>query len=279
MLKTRVISSIVLLVLLFGVVELGHIAFGIAVFLIAIVGMYEFYNAVSAAGHRPVRIPGYLSCLPIFFIGLEGYYGKVDSYLSLFGSLGRFSIGLYVILFLVFMFMIFKHNSHSLEDMAFTLFGTLYVAFQFAFIVILRNQAGGIYYIWLVFIGAWMTDTSAYFIGKFFGKRKLLPVVSPNKTVAGTVAGVIGCVVSVLIYGLIVKSYIPRLAVYDFIILGTICGVVSQLGDWGASAIKRYTGIKDFGKIFPGHGGVLDRFDSILFVAPVVYFYINYLVG
>jgi phosphatidate cytidylyltransferase len=132
----------------------------------------------------------------------------------------------------------------------------------------------GYLYIWLIFIGAWATDTFAYFTGVALGKTKILPKVSPKKSLEGSIGGVLGCMAGMLLFGLYFTSMFD-VPVYHFAILGGICGVVSQIGDWAASAVKRAVNIKDYGNIMPGHGGVLDRLDSVLFVAPVVYFYIN----
>src|SRR5690606_7424280 len=112
----------------------------------------------------------------------------------------------------------------------------------------------------------------AYFTGMLFGKRKILPIVSPKKSLEGSIGGVVGCALVTVLFGLI---FLKGISMHHLIIMGLISGTVSQVGDWAASAIKRYSGIKDYGALMPGHGGVLDRFDSILFVAPHIYIYIT----
>ena len=129
----------------------------------------------------------------------------------------------------------------------------------------------------LVFVCAWSCDTFAYFTGKFFGKRKLIPHISPNKTVAGAIGGVVGAAVCCALFSFIVK----QLPAYEFslgehyilisVAIGLVGGVLSQLGDLIASSIKRDEEIKDFGKIFPGHGGFMDRFDSVMYIAPFIF--------
>lgn len=280
MLRTRVISSLIGLMLLFAVVLSGKYVLGAALFVIALVGMHEFYNAVESAGYKPIRIVGYVSCLPIFFIGLNGSIGRIDTYIDLFKSINYFSFGLFVIIIILFSISIFKHDIYNLNDIALTVFGIFYVAFLFSFLVLARNLKHGSYFIWLVFIG-WATDIFAYFAGRSFGKNKILPSVSPNKTVEGAIGGVVGCVIATLLYGLFLNQrnlIEPNIPIFHYVIIGILNGTLSQLGDWSASSIKRYVKIKDYGKIMPGHGGVLDRFDSILFVAPVVYFYISFII-
>ena len=129
----------------------------------------------------------------------------------------------------------------------------------------------------LTFICAWSCDTFAYFTGRFLGKHKLIPHVSPNKTVEGSVGGVVGAMVICIVYLLIVKNVFDTNmlqwsnVVVEGAVYGLVGGALSQLGDLIASAIKRDTGIKDFGWIFPGHGGFMDRFDSVMFIAPIMY--------
>ena len=135
----------------------------------------------------------------------------------------------------------------------------------------------------LIFISSWMTDTGAYFVGSFMGKHKLIPDVSPKKTVEGAIGGVVVCMLSCFVYSMIL-NYIDRdplvnMQTATFVVVGMTASVLSQLGDLVASSIKRDTGIKDFGDIFPGHGGFLDRFDSVMFVAPVVYGFFSIIWG
>jgi phosphatidate cytidylyltransferase len=132
----------------------------------------------------------------------------------------------------------------------------------------------GIYFAWLIFISAWASDTGAYFVGSKWGRRKLAPQLSPNKTVEGAMGGLLAAVVFSFAYGAVLWACfekIPSDFVWILAIVGLIGALLSQLGDLTASAIKRHTGIKDFGSLLPGHGGIIDRFDSVLFTAPAVY--------
>jgi phosphatidate cytidylyltransferase len=151
---------------------------------------------------------------------------------------------------------------------------TLYIMIGIMSIALLRRQGdAGVYLYGLIFIGAWMTDTGAYFVGVLFGKHKLIPKVSPKKTIEGAFGGILGCIVGFVLYGFIIQSICDVQVNYvAMVVLATVIAVVSQFGDLVASYIKREREIKDFGFIFPGHGGVLDRFDSIIAVAPTIYF-------
>ena len=123
----------------------------------------------------------------------------------------------------------------------------------------------------LIFMGAWVSDTFAYFTGKFIGKHKLIPSVSPKKTVEGAIGGIVFTLIAFVVFGIIVRHYFNvQVPIYQFCILGILLPIVSQIGDLIASCVKRQYGIKDFGKVFPGHGGVLDRFDSVMLVAPTL---------
>ncbi len=268
MLKTRVISALVGLVLLIGVLYLGSVVLGVAVTLIAAIGLYEFYNSAEKIKNiKPIKIVGYLSIIPLLLLGLEqtGWYE-----LNLSTITGLSSI---IIIFLSMAFIVFGHKKYNIIDVCVTAFGIAYVPFLMSFLIMIRNLEYGMILIWLIFIGAWGTDTLAYTFGRLFGKRKIVPEISPKKTIAGAVGGVFGCVFLMILFGIITRNYFGlEIAFPALILLGVFCGAISQLGDWTASAIKRYANVKDYGSIMPGHGGVLDRFDSILFVAPVVYY-------
>jgi phosphatidate cytidylyltransferase len=160
------------------------------------------------------------------------------------------------------------------------LFGFFYITFPLLAIVLMREGLG-LYFVWLIFIAAWGSDTGAYFIGIGFGKRKLSPRLSPKKTIVGAVGGLVTAAVFSSLYAFILNnSGIWEFSgivtgLFPFALYGLIGSFLGQTGDLIASAIKRHAGIKDFGRIIPGHGGVLDRFDSILFVAPfaLIFFY------
>ena len=137
-------------------------------------------------------------------------------------------------------------------------------------ILTMDNFDMGKIYVWLIFIIAFATDTCAYFTGYAFGKHKLIPKVSPKKTIEGSIGGILGSTLICLAFG-----YYFNIDLKVIVILGFLGSIVAQVGDLFASSIKRYVGIKDYGKLIPGHGGILDRFDSVILVAPFVYSIIN----
>lgn len=268
MLKTRVISALVGLVLLIAVLYLGSVTLGIVVSLIAVIGLYEFYSSVSKLKNvHPVKGVGYLAVFPLLVLGLEktGWFN-----IALNALVG---IWVCVVIFGLMAFVVFGHKKYNIIDASVTAFGIAYVPFLMSFIILIRNMDYGFLLIWLIFIGAWGTDTMAYTFGRLFGKRKIVPEISKHKTYAGAVGGIFGCAALMLVFGVVSRHYFGLPVSYAALaLLGLFCGVISQIGDWSASAIKRFVNVKDFGNIMPGHGGILDRFDSILFVAPVVYY-------
>jgi len=287
MLKTRVISSIIGLILIIGAIVISKEVFSIAVFLLAIIGIHEYYSSMNNIGYKPIKPVGFITCLIILLIGnKEWLFAKFpkDEFLfvnSLFDDVGGITKASALVLFVIFIIAlilfalsVFKFGKYNVVDICVTLYGILYVIFLFLFTVLIRNLEHGSFYIWFVLIGAWSTDTFAYFVGKKFGKKKLAPQLSPNKTVEGSLGGIIGSILAMAMYGIYLQKNISYIPFYHYIIIGLLCGIISQVGDLVASSIKRYTKVKDFGKIIPGHGGVLDRFDSVLLTTPIVYFYL-----
>jgi len=268
--KVRIISAAVAIALLAAVVYMGSQAIGVAVFIIALIGIYEFYRALGKGGFKPVYPAGMIACLPLLYIAVSGILPDAAGAASLLNAL---AIGAFLLLVFLFCLLIFLNGKYTAADISVTLLGIIYVVFLFSFLPLTRNLENGYLYIWLIFIGAWATDTFAYFTGISIGKTKILPKVSPKKSLEGSIGGIAGCILAMLLFGFYYNSVL-KVPLYHFVLLGVLCGVVSQIGDWAASAVKRAMNIKDYGNIMPGHGGVLDRLDSVMFVAPVVYFYI-----
>jgi len=254
---TRIISAFAAVPLLLFVVIEGGILLKLSVMVIAILGLNEFYNAFKVIHYKPSKIIGLISIITVFIITIET---TNFNYI-----MGWFFLNITLVLF----YSIFINKTDIISSFI-TGFGILYIVFFIYHIVFISNLEKYSQLIWLVFISAWATDTFAYFTGSFIGKNKLCSSISPKKTVEGAVGGVLG---SILISCLFMYFFAPALFIHGMTI-GLLGSVVGQTGDLSASVIKRYVGIKDYGKIMPGHGGVLDRFDSILFTAPLVYYYI-----
>jgi phosphatidate cytidylyltransferase len=274
-----VASAAVAIFLLIAVVFSGKTVIGISVFFVSIIAMYEYFKALENASYRPVKPVGYFSCLYILLLSLEHFsFGSLNWIKNVLSS-EFLSLAVFIMLVASLSCIVFLHRKYNIVDVAVTVFGVFYITFLFSFIVLIRNMENGFFLVWLIFIGAFSTDTFAYFSGLLFGKHKLMPEISPKKTVEGAIGGMLGCTVATTLYGvyLISSGNVSVISLYHYIVLGILCGVISQLGDWAASAIKRFVKVKDYGNIMPGHGGALDRFDSILFTAPVIYYYINFI--
>ena len=231
-------------------------------FILSILGMFEFYKATRVKHFKPISIIGYLLLIL--------YYVFNNNFEILFHLL--------VIATLLVLIVPVINLKVSFIDSAISLIGFLYVGVFFSFLPIVSDKSSGNFYVWLIFIGAWVTDTCAYYSGKFFGKHKLCPKVSPKKTIEGSIGGIIGTSIICGIYGLVASNFADVMPVYHFVLIGFICAIVSQFGDLVASSIKRYVDIKDYSKLIPGHGGILDRFDSILFTSLVVYYYLTFII-
>ena len=250
----RVLSSVVLLPLLFFVIVQGGIYVYIACTICSVIGLYEFFRVFKNSGNKPLEYTCYIlnfSMNTIIYVSNVNYSHIVVN-------------AIYVLVLVGAYFVIKK--AITFEDIMISLIGFIYVSVFLSHINLLSLK--GSVYIWLVFIFAWVTDTSAYFSGYFFGKRKLIPEISPKKTVEGAIGGIIGTVIFTFCFAIFAGEENP----FYFIPLAVIGSVVSQLGDLFASAIKRRYNVKDYGNLIPGHGGVLDRFDSILFTAPLTYY-------
>ena len=167
---------------------------------------------------------------------------------------------------------VLKYPKFNTEQVFASILGLLYLPLMLSYIYQIRIAEDGLYSLWLIFICSWGCDTCAYCVGMLFGKRKLAPVLSPKKSIEGAIGGVAGAALLGAIYGLVVSGKVAmnNAPVY-FAIICAVGAVISQFGDLIASGIKRQHGIKDYGKLIPGHGGVLDRFDSVIFTAPMIY--------
>jgi phosphatidate cytidylyltransferase len=255
----RIVAALVGLAVLVPVVVFGGpVAVHVLVPLALTLGAYEY--ARMAFGDR------WRSGLPwTLFIALWAYVGLVyaPGAAALFMSLAMVSTSVRVVL----------RPDASLEvayaDLGKYLFGMMWLSLL-AFLPLVRGLPDGLGWLFFAFGAAWLCDTGAYFAGRFFGRTKLSPLLSPKKTVEGFVGGLVFGVAGL---GLIAWTMIGDLSALDVVVLGTLAGTVGVLGDLLESLVKRATGVKDSGSIMPGHGGILDRIDSLMLVAPVVYGY------
>ena len=238
---------------------------------LSIFGLFEFFNAIRKKGIKPLSFFAYIATV-VYYVFLRSKFVSNDHFFE-------YLFGILVLSIIVLMCYVVINPKHTIVDVAITILGLLYVSIFFGYIVLVNQKEYGYYLLWLIFLSSWLCDTGAYFTGRFFGKHKLSPKVSPNKTIEGSIGGLILSCLACGIFGMIIRNYDVSIALYNFFLIGLICGVLCQFGDLIASSIKRYIGIKDYSNLIPGHGGILDRFDSILFAAPIVYYYITFILG
>lgn len=240
------------------------------ILLISFVGILEMTNLWRKMEVKiwlpGVGATGALYVLSAYFVGKQSsVYGKET---VLLGSVLLFSIALAAF------FLVIKYPNFGFTDLAANVFTPLYAAWLLTHLLSLRQLQGGFHYVLLVLVATWSTDTLAYFVGMNFGKHRLAPLLSPKKSIEGAVGGVVGSVLASAVVGLVS----PHMTLIHYILIGFLVGILGQIGDLTESALKRMAGVKDSGKIIPGHGGILDRFDSLLITSPLVYYYLRLLV-
>ncbi len=264
---TRVITAVIALAVFIGVILLGETALVIAITAVTLFMLYEVFGAITKS--HSVKISGYISSVII----ISGIY------------LNLFETALALLIITAMVFLIFLHGKIKYTEIFSVQLMSIYVTLFMSYIPRMRSEMG-LAVMALVFIISWGSDTAAYFCGTFLGKHKLIPKVSPKKTVEGAVGAVIITASLCVLYVFImdkckcpVMGEIPSAATYaKFAVIGFLTSLLSQLGDLAASAIKRDEQIKDYGWIFPGHGGFMDRFDSVIFISPVVYYLCKFII-
>lgn len=249
----RIITALWGIPLILWIVHLGGQPFFILVEVISCFGILEFYNLLEKRGYKTLKLEGIIaSFLYILLLFLESRWAL------------RVFLPLLVVSILVYELI---KKEHSIIEIAFTFLGFFYVPFLLGYLILLRNHPLGKQLIYFIIIITWISDTSAFFIGKYFGRHKLSPSVSPNKTIEGAIGAIVFSAITSLIFG---HLYYNRYLLP--IILGIILGIMGQLGDLVESMLKREIGVKDSSSLLPGHGGILDRFDSLIFIAPTAYY-------
>jgi phosphatidate cytidylyltransferase len=261
----RVLVGVIVIPVVLALTYVGGLAFALFVGILAGLGSYELYGMTSRSGWHPSRILGIAAsvalCLSFEFGG---------------GSLPGLVFAALVLVLLV------ERTARSsreqyLGSLAVTLMGVVYCGWLLGFFIWLRSFGGsrfsaGPQLVYFVLVLTWSYDSVAYLVGSLVGRRRLFPGISPSKTTEGTVAGLCGCVVAALVSRATFASF---LRYGDAVLLGLLMGVAAQAGDLAESMIKRSVGAKDSSNLIPGHGGFLDRFDSLLVAGPAFYFYVR----
>jgi phosphatidate cytidylyltransferase len=267
--KTRTITSVFILLVTVPIILLSqYIIYPIALSALAVVATYEILHAIGVDRNWYLSVPAFIlaGVFPFasYFVTSESSF----TYLLTIAAL------IYVYMIYIMGVSVFSKGAVSFKTISQVLLSITYVIVSFTSLSMIRyiDKEVGLYKLILVFIVSWVCDSMAYVVGSLFGKHKLIPEISPKKTVEGAIGGVVSATVAYLLFGLILDLAIPNIEV-NYIILalfGLVLAVVSQLGDLIASLIKREHNIKDYGKLLPGHGGIMDRFDSIMAVSTIL---------
>ncbi len=260
----RLISGIILVIIALVTIILGKDVLLVTVVAISVIGFYELAKVYGLQWKFP-GICGYIATI--------GYYALI-----------RMDYKEYIIVFFIAYLIVlmgtyvFTFPKFKAEDVMVCFFGMFYVVLMLSYIYQVRMMQDGAYIVWLIFLCSWGCDTCAYLVGVMFGKHKMAPVLSPKKSIEGGIGGVAGAALLGFIYATIFKDKITiDNANIIFPIVCAVGGIISQIGDLTASGIKRNHDIKDYSRLIPGHGGILDRFDSVIITAPIIYYLVAFL--
>lgn len=263
MFKTRLISGIILVIIALATIISGSWILFFTLLVVSLIGMRELYKVMKVSDEHitVLELVGYLEAV-LYYIAM-----KFD-----FGSYGTMAIIISMILIL-FVY-VFGYPKYRAEQVMAAFFGVIYVAVMLSFIYLTRSLPDGKFLVWLIFLCSWGCDTCAYCVGMLIGKHKMAPVLSPKKSIEGAVGGVVGAALLGVIYAAATQGKMA-----EYALICAVGALISMVGDLAASAIKRNQNIKDYGKLIPGHGGILDRFDSVIITAPVIYYLAKTILG
>lgn len=265
MFKTRLISGIVLVIAAAILITAGGGLLLGAICIISLIGMYELYR-VYQIEHSVLACIGYLAAV----LYASNLYVPWMPQMMVFVLASLIALlGAYV----------FAYPKYHASQMMAAFFGIFYVAVMLSYIYQARMMEQGAYIVWLIFLCSWGCDTCAYCVGVRFGRHKMSPILSPKKSVEGAIGGLAGTFLLTLLYGYLcsAKTAMTGIQIWILAAISVAGGMISMIGDLAASAIKRNYEVKDYGTLIPGHGGILDRFDSVIFTAPVIYYLAAYL--
>ncbi len=270
--KERTVSAVILAAAALASILPGGMILALTLYVVSIIGFLELTKVCGVRVRKASGDYGKMNALELAGIGcITLYYGV--TYLAQDTSYAMpLVIWMLIVLMFVYVFGFSKYHANQVMN---TYFSLIYAPVMLSFVFLTRQLENGIYLVWMIFISSWISDTCAYLVGVMIGKHKLAPVLSPKKSIEGAVGGVVGAAAAGALFGAYLDS---ALFTENFVVLLTVVGgvgsVISQVGDLAASAIKRNHEIKDYGKLIPGHGGIMDRFDSVIFTAPITYFLI-----
>ena len=265
MLKQRLIVGAIGAVFMIAVLLADVRIISLVVGIMAVIGLSEIYNATGfLKKQNKLCLFTYIYTLVMYIV--IGFLPKAGTTIAAF---------VFIYIVLLFIYMMFNQESCDFSAICSLTFQFIYVSVFFAHVILVRKLEFGEFIMWFIFVTAWLSDTMAYAVGLKFGRNKLIPSISPKKTIEGAIGGLAGSLIFNLIYALICSTAFDlNVNYFAVVVLAIVAGVVSQFGDLAASSIKREYNLKDYSNLLPGHGGILDRFDSVLFVAPIVYYFV-----
>lgn len=260
--KSRILAGIAVAVILSGALLMGQIAVTVLAIAACMIAVYEFASVIFGyATKRRKAETAALIALAVINLMLAAYWPQLVA------------VGLVYSAILIFIHNIVQHRLEP-NDIVYQIFSLLYVALPLGLVIQMYSLTSGSLLIWLIFVISTSTDSTAYFVGMKYGKRRLAPAISPKKSVEGAIGGFVGSVVFSILFGVVLSTgFQLHLPLWQYALVGMVGSVFGQFGDLSASLIKRKFNKKDYGNLIPGHGGILDRIDSILFIIPVVYLY------
>ena len=263
MFKTRLISGIVLVIIALATIISGSWILFFTLRAVSLIGMRELYKVMKVSDEH------------VTVLELVGYLGAVLYYIAMKADFGNYGTMAIIISMILILFVyVFGYPKYHAEQVMAAFFGVVYVAVMLSFIYLTRSLPDGKFLVWLIFLCSWGCDTCAYCVGMLIGKHKMAPVLSPKKSIEGAVGGVAGAALLGVIYAAATQGKMA-----EYALICAVGALISMVGDLAASAIKRNQNIKDYGKLIPGHGGILDRFDSVIITAPVIYYLAKMILG
>lgn len=272
MFVTRLISGIVLVLIEIVTLYFSKIPLAAFLLFISLVGYLEITKTMQIRGEdKKINALEVIGLVGVIAYYVLMYLTGVTSYLVMVGM---------AVFLIVMSTYVFKYPKFHASQVATAVFAFVYAPVCLSFIYATRELEFGVYIVWLILICSWGCDTCAYCVGVLFGKHKMAPVLSPKKSVEGAIGGVVGAAGLGALFGWFVNSKVETSVnfIIMFAIIGAVGALISMVGDLAASAIKRNFDVKDYGKLIPGHGGIMDRFDSVIFAAPIIYFLASMLI-
>ncbi len=263
--KERTISSVILVIIALATILPGGPILAVTLYLISNVAFLELTKACginTGKKKNSLEITGLLAIAAYYLLI---FFAQTHTY---------FMITVILLLMALMFVYVFAFPKFTANQVMATYFSLIYAPVMLSFIFLTRQLEYGVYLVWMIFISSWISDTCAYLVGVLIGKHKLVPQLSPKKTIEGSIGGILGSALVGALFGFLLldKTLGGKQFGMMLFIIGAIGSVISQVGDLAASAIKRNHDIKDYGSLIPGHGGIMDRFDSVIFTAPMIYF-------